>query len=137
MKKMLLLFVTLFGLSSLSAQQSVQISNTLSCDLMVQMYEFDASCNNTTAVNYFVGAGTTITVNAAAGNEYTYAEIHSWPLCSPGLGMALGAPSACSNCSWGAPSSDTLPSYGCSGCPPVVNGVWVCANKKQGVMRFF
>ena len=127
MRKVLLFLVGLGLASSLSAQAVVKVHNTTSCNLVVQLTEVDPMCVNTAVVNYYVPAGGTILVNASPGHEYIHAEIYPWPLCSGSISMSLGtAGLPCATCSWGIPSSNSFSTSGCSGCPPVIHGMWIC-----------
>ena len=127
MKTLVKIFVLVLFSYMVKAQATVEITNNTNCDLLVQMYSvYTGSCKYGAYKNYKMAAGSGISVNAPAGQEWIYSEITSYPYCSGGVALAVGTPMSCSStCSWGAPSNNTVANNGCNGCLPNVNAEWI------------
>lgn len=121
-----------FSLSSFS-QNSVTVNNLTGCDLILHtpVYQDASACSSSGSYsNTFLGAGGSLTLTAPPGHEMTYLD-GVWPASAPSCFFSnLETDANCTSCSslWSAPSSITVTTGGCGGCPSSVNMTWTSCN---------
>ncbi len=113
------------------AQNYLLLENGTSCDVLVQLYAKDpgSSCADATVQNFTVVSGASVPATAPGSEEWVYAEITPLPYGSGACvwGQALdtdGHPSCVSCPGYGAPTSGSVSTGGCNGCPSTMNFLW-------------